>query len=62
MMAKLKLTVNEQKTRLCRLPEEKFDFLGYTFGRNYDCRTGGAYLGPRPSPRRSTGSATRSVS
>jgi RNA-directed DNA polymerase len=27
MMAKLKLTVNETKTRLCRLPEETFDFL-----------------------------------
>jgi RNA-directed DNA polymerase len=27
MMAKLKLTVNETKTRLCRLPEETFDWL-----------------------------------
>jgi len=25
--------VNETKTRVCKLPEEKFDFLGYTFGR-----------------------------
>ena len=33
MMARLRLTVNETKTRLCRLPEETFDFLGYTFGR-----------------------------
>ena len=33
-MSKLKLTVNETKTRLCRLPEETFDFLGYTLGRN----------------------------
>jgi group II intron reverse transcriptase/maturase len=30
MMLKLKLTVNEKKTRVCRLPEEKFDFLGYS--------------------------------
>ena len=30
MMSKLKLTVNESKTRVCRLPEEKFDFLGYS--------------------------------
>jgi hypothetical protein len=52
MMSKLKLTVNEQKTRLCRLPEETFDFLGYTFGRNYDCRTGESYLGPRPSRKK----------
>jgi RNA-directed DNA polymerase len=28
MMSKLKLTVNETKTRICYLPEEKFDFLG----------------------------------
>jgi len=30
MMSRLKLTVNENKTRVCRLPEEKFDFLGYS--------------------------------
>ena len=30
MMSKLRLTVNETKTRLCRVPEETFDFLGYT--------------------------------
>src|SRR5262249_8673052 len=30
IMEKLKLTVNETKTRVCKLPEEKFDFLGYT--------------------------------
>ena len=52
MMSKLKLTVNETKTRLCRLPEETFDFLGYTLGRNYDCRTGESYLGPRPSRKK----------
>ena len=33
MMPKLKLTVNETKTRLCRVPDEAFDFLGYTIGR-----------------------------
>jgi group II intron reverse transcriptase/maturase len=52
MMTKLKLTVNETKTRLCRLPEETFDFLGYTLGRNYDRRTGASYLGPRPSRKK----------
>jgi hypothetical protein len=31
MMSKLKLTVNESKTRVCYLPAEKVDFLGYTF-------------------------------
>ena len=53
MMSKLKLTVNETKTRLCRLPEETFDFLGYTLGRNYDRRTGPvAYVGPRRSRKK----------
>jgi RNA-directed DNA polymerase len=52
MMSKLKLTVNETKTRLCHLPDESFDFLGYTLGRNYDCRTGESYLGPRPSRKK----------
>jgi RNA-directed DNA polymerase len=49
MMSKLKLTVNETKTRLCHLPEQSFDFLGYTIGRCYSPRTGEAYLGPKPS-------------
>jgi len=52
MMAKLKLTVNETKTRVCKLPEEKFDFLGYTFGRCYSPKTGRAYLGTIPSKKR----------
>src|SRR5438034_1498387 len=39
MMSKLKLTVNETKTRVCKLPEEKFDFLGYTFGQCYSTRS-----------------------
>ena len=34
-MTRLGLTVNETKTRLARLPEENFDFLGYTIGRFY---------------------------
>jgi RNA-directed DNA polymerase len=51
MMERLKLTVNEEKTRLRRVPEETFDFLGYTFGRLWSPRTGGAYLGMRPSQK-----------
>jgi RNA-directed DNA polymerase len=35
IMGKLKLTVNEEKTRICKVPEGEFDFLGYTFGRMY---------------------------
>jgi RNA-directed DNA polymerase len=49
MMQRLRLTVNESKTRSCKLPEEKFDFLGYTFGRCYSTQTGRAYLGTTPS-------------
>jgi RNA-directed DNA polymerase len=52
MMSRLKLTVNERKTRVCRLPEEKFDFLGYTFGRCYSPKTGRAYRGTTPSKKR----------
>ena len=52
MMEKLKLTVNESKTRICQLPKEKFDFLGYTFGRCYSTKTGRAYLGTIPSKKR----------
>jgi group II intron reverse transcriptase/maturase len=55
MMAKLKLTVNETKTRLCRVPDERFDFLGYTFGRYYSPKTGEAYLGVRPSAKKVRG-------
>jgi RNA-directed DNA polymerase len=51
MMTRLKLTVNAEKTRLCRLPRETFDFLGYTFGRLWSRRTGEAYLGMRPSQK-----------
>ena len=49
LMSKLKLTVNEEKTRICTVPEGEFDFLGYTFGRMYSARTGLARLGYRPS-------------
>ena len=52
MMERLKLTVNESKTRLCRLPEDTFDFLGYTIGRCWSSQTGRAYLGTRPSRSR----------
>jgi len=52
IMIKLKLTVNETKTRVCKLPEEKFDFLGYTFGRCYSWKTGRAYIGTVPAKKR----------
>jgi RNA-directed DNA polymerase len=52
MMSRLRLTVNDQKTRRCQLPEGAFTFLGYTFGRHYSRQTGGSYLGPRPALRK----------
>ncbi len=55
MMQRLKLTVNEAKTRQCRAPDESFDFLGYTFGRCWSPKTGRAYIGTRPSAKKITG-------
>ena len=51
MMERLKLTVNDAKTHLCSLPDETFNFLGYTFGRLWSRRTGRSYLGHRPSKK-----------
>jgi RNA-directed DNA polymerase len=52
MMSRLKLTINESKTRVCRVPGESFDFLGYTIGRCYSPRTGRSYIGTRPSAKK----------
>jgi RNA-directed DNA polymerase len=52
MMNRLKLTVNETKTKLCQVPDESFDFLGYTIGRCYSPKTGRAYIGTRPSKKK----------
>lgn len=52
IMTTLKLTVNEQKTRTCRVPEESFDFLGYTIGRCYPPKGGRAFIGTKPSRKR----------
>ncbi|MFM0140920.1 reverse transcriptase domain-containing protein [Caballeronia grimmiae] len=51
IMDKLKLTVNEEKTRICKVPEGEFDFLGYTFGRLYSATTGQAHMGMRASKK-----------
>jgi group II intron reverse transcriptase/maturase len=51
IMGKLKLTVNEDKTRICKVPEGEFDFLGFTFGRMYSRTTGQARLALRPSKK-----------
>jgi group II intron reverse transcriptase/maturase len=51
IMTRLKLTVNEDKTHVCHLPQERFDFLGYTFQRCFKPKTGKAYIGARPSKK-----------
>jgi RNA-directed DNA polymerase len=50
LMSRLGLTVNEEKTRLVPLPDEHFDFLGYTVGRFYG-KDGRPYWGTRPSKK-----------
>ncbi|MDI3292179.1 reverse transcriptase domain-containing protein, partial [Polyangium sp. 15x6] len=50
LMGRLGLMVNEEKTRLVRVPEGAFDFLGYTLGRFYG-RNGKPYIGTRPSKK-----------
>ena len=51
IMGKLKLTVNEEKTRICKVLEGEFDFLGYTFGRRYSPVTGKARIALWPSKK-----------
>lgn len=50
LMSRLGLTVNEEKTRLVNLPDEQFDFLGYTIGRFYG-KGGRPFWGTRPSKK-----------
>ena len=49
IMDKLKLPINEQKTRCLRCPEEPLEFLGYRIGRNFRPGGNGSYIGTRPS-------------
>ena len=49
LMMQLELTVNEAKTHIRRLPQERFEFLGYDFGRYHSPKTRRAYLCPQPS-------------
>jgi group II intron reverse transcriptase/maturase len=51
IMGKLKLTVNEDKTRICLVPEAEFNFLGFTFGQMFSRTTGQARLALRPSKK-----------
>ena len=49
-MGGLKLTINEAKTRICKLPES-FNFLGYTIGPYWSWRKRRLQLMQRPSPK-----------
>jgi len=61
MMTKLKLPMNDHKTRCVRCPEEPFTFLGYRIGRNFRKQGTGAYIGTRPS-KESVQSICRKIS
>jgi RNA-directed DNA polymerase len=52
MMGKLKLTVNERKTRRCSVPAETVTFLGFTFGPQVSWKTGRAYVAPEPAEKK----------
>ncbi len=49
VMARLGLTLNEVKTSIRNACEERFDFLGYSFGPHYFPKNGRKYLGASPS-------------
>jgi RNA-directed DNA polymerase len=51
VLERLKLTLNEKKTSVRNAREERFDFLGYTFGPHYSKRTGQEYIGYSPSKK-----------
>jgi RNA-directed DNA polymerase len=51
VLERLELTLNEKKTSVRNAREERFDFLGYTFGPHYSPRTGREYLGHSPSKK-----------
>lgn len=50
LIERIGLTVNEDKTRLARLPSHGFDFLGYTVGISYG-KSGRPYIGTKPSKK-----------
>lgn len=50
-MKSLKLTLNEEKTRIVNAETGHFDFLGYTFGPIVHKPTGKSYLGASPSKK-----------
>lgn len=55
MMERLRLTVNEKKTRICLLPDETFTFLGFTFGPQVSWKSGRTYIAPTPAKKKILG-------
>src|SRR5260370_25783722 len=53
IMGKLKLTVNEDMTHICKVPEGEIAFLCFTFARMYSRTTHQARLALRPSKKSS---------
>jgi RNA-directed DNA polymerase len=51
VLERLGLTLNEKKTSIRNARQERFDFLGYTFGPHINPRGGGRYLGYSPSQK-----------
>jgi group II intron reverse transcriptase/maturase len=51
IMGRLKLTVNEEKTRLCKMPEGEFVFLGYSFGKRFSFKKRIWYVGASPAEK-----------
>ena len=45
VLKRLGLTLNEKKTSIRNARQERFDFLGYTFGPHINPRGGGKYIG-----------------
>jgi RNA-directed DNA polymerase len=51
IMSRLGLTLNETKTSLRNACQERFDFLGYSFGPHHFPKNGQRYLGASPSKK-----------
>lgn len=51
VLERLGLTLNEKKTSIRNARQERFDFLGYTFGPHINPQDGGRYLGCSPSKK-----------
>ena len=51
VVERLGLTLNEKKTSIRDARQERFDFLGYSFGPHYSRRTGRQYTGYSPSEK-----------